>query len=189
MRITYLHLLLGAALLLLPFGKTVQAQQIALKTNALFLAACTPNLETELVAGEHTSISLGVFGHKNPYGKESKLIGVQPEYRYWFNGRPMIREYIGAALLWTSYQMHLGHKWYDGDAYGAGITMGYVLSLGKRLNLEFYGGFGIMAFKQKFYYENDRYEEMYPDGNLQANDKGYKLLPTKLGVSISYIIK
>ena len=36
---------------------TAAAQQIAIKTNALMLAAMTPNLECELVTGEHASAS------------------------------------------------------------------------------------------------------------------------------------
>lgn len=50
----------------------------------------------------------------------------------------MVREYIGiSASLGASYDMHLGKHIYDGDAIGIGITMGYSMVLGKRLNLEF----------------------------------------------------
>ena len=62
------------------------------------------------------------------------------------------------------------------------------LNLNRRLNVEFYGGFGAVYFKQKQYYKNDNIED-YTDGTAQTNANGYKLLPIKIGVSISYIFK
>lgn len=167
----------------------ISAQQVAVKTNGLMLLAGTPNVGCELVTGEHTSLDFSVFGHYKPYGLDSKLLGFQPEFRYWFNGRPMTREYIGIAMLGTTYDMHFGEKVYDGDAAGIGITAGYSIALSKRLNLEFYGGFGTVFFWQKQYYKYDNYEDMFIDGSVKTNAHGYKLLPTKLGISISYILK
>lgn len=169
--------------------QTVDAQQVAVKTNGLMILAGTPNLGCELVTGEHSSMDFSVFGHYNPYGLDSKLLGFQPEFRYWFNGRPMIREYIGVAALGATYDMHFGDNVYDGDAVGIGITAGYSISLNKYLNLEFYGGFGAIVFWQKQYYKYDNYEDSFVDGSVRTNANGYKLLPIKLGVSISYIIK
>ncbi len=166
----------------------VHAQQIAVKTNGLMLLALTPNVEFEMVTGEHSSFNLGAFGHSKPYGFNSKVLGIQAEYRYWFNGRPMTREYIGVGALGSTYKMQLGDYMYDGDAVGLGLTAGYSISLGKKLNLEFYGGFGFMGFKQKYYYKDDTYEDYFYDGTVTTNSKGVKLFPTKLGVSISYII-
>ena len=176
---------------ILLFGgySVVSAQQFAVKTNGLMLMALTPNLEMELVTGEHSSIGFGAFGHSNPYGLDSKVVGLQTEYRYWFNGRPMTREFIGVAALGSSYKMKIGDYIYDGDAVGLGFTAGYSLSLGKRFNLEFYGGLGLVGFKQKYYYKDDSYDDYFNDGSVVTNSKGFKLLPTKLGISISYIIK
>lgn len=116
------------------------------------------------------------------------MIGLMPEYRYWFNGRPMTREFVGISALGTSYDITWGDNIYQGDAAGAGVTFGYALNLSKRLNVEFHGGFGAVYFKQKQYYKNDNLED-YTDGTAQANATGYKLLPIKIGVSISYIFK
>ena len=87
-----------------------------------------------------------------------------------------------------SYDITWGDRIYQGDAAGAGITFGYALNLSRRLNVELYGGFGAVYFKQKQYYKNDNIED-YTDGTAQANANGYKLLPIKIGVSISYIFK
>lgn len=175
-------------ILILSCYSVASAQQIAIKTNGLMLLALTPNLECELVTGEHSSFNVGAFGHKKPYGIDSKVVGLQAEYRYWFNGRPMTREYIGVAALGSSYDMQIKDHVYDGDAIGLGLTAGYSISLGRKFNLEFYGGFGVLAFAQKFYYKYDNYEDYFPDGNISTNSKGFKLFPTKLGISISYII-
>lgn len=166
-----------------------QAQQVAVKTNALMWGLMSPNLGCELVTGERTSVELSVFGNYKPFGKDMKMIGVQPEYRYWFNGRPMTREYIGIAALGVSYDITWKGHVYNGDAAGIGLTMGYSLNIKKRFNIEFYGGFGAIYFRQKQYYAGDNFEDFESNSEKRANAYGYKLLPIKLGVSLSYIIK
>lgn len=181
--------LVFATLLLLCAAPALHAQQIAIKTNGLILAAMAPNAGCEFVVGERSSIDLSAFGSVNIYGNKAKILGFQPEYRYWFNGRPMTREYVGIAALGTTYDITWGEQVYKGDAFGAGITFGYALNLNKRLNVEFYGGFGAVYFNQKQHYKTDNLDDYVENGVTQANANGYKLLPIKLGVSISYILK
>ena len=176
-------LVAAAVLMFLP--RNAQAQQVALKTNVLLWGTLTPNLACEIVAGEHSSVDLSLYGHYKPYGIDSRMAGFLPEYRYWFNGRPMTREYIGVGLLLTTYDITWKNNVYDGDAIG--ITGGYVFSLGRRWNLELSAGFGIVGFGQKQYYINDNYDD-YPV-SVKTNAWGYKLLPFELGISFSYIIK
>ena len=175
-------------LLLLGSFTALHAQQIAVKTNGLMFAAMMPNVGCEFVVGERSSIDISAFGAVNIYGNKAQMIGLMPEYRYWFNGRPMTREFVGISALGTSYDITWGDNIYQGDAAGAGVTFGYALILSKRLNVEFHGGFGAVYFKQKQYYKNDNLED-YTNGTAQANATGYKLLPIKIGVSISYIFK
>ena len=167
------------------------AQSFAVKTNLLFDAAMTPDLGVELVTGEHTSVSLSVCGHYKPYGLQSKLWLVQPEFRYWFNGRPLVREYVGIAAFGASYDMSLGSYVHNGDALSLGLSGGYVLPLGKRLNIEFSAGFGFLLFKQKQYLKDDHYDDY--NVNVEVSERtnawGYKLFPAKLGVTLIYIIK
>ena len=165
------------------------AQQFAVKTNLLFDAAMTPDLGIEFITGEHTSVGVSVFGHWNPWGMQSKLIAVQPEFRYWFNGRPLVREYIGASILGAAYDMALGENVYQGDAIDIGFTGGYVFPLGKRISLELSGGFGFLFFKQKKYMLSDHYDEYFVDSATRTNATGYKLFPAKLEISFIYIIK
>ena len=168
---------------------SVRAQQVALKTNMLMFAGMAPNAGCEFVVGERSTIDLSAFGSVNVYGRKVKTLGFQPEYRYWFNGRPMTREFVGIAALGVNYDIHWSDRIYEGDAFGAGITFGYAFNLGKRWNIEAYGGFGAVYFKHRQYYSYDHYEDTDPDNTLGANATGYKLLPVKLGVSVSYILK
>lgn len=184
-----LAMVLLAAALLAAGNNEAKAQQFSIKTNLLMDAAMTPSLGCEIVTGEHSSVDISAFGHYKPYGMDSMLIALQPEYRYWFNGRPMTREYIGGALLLTTYDMNLNKYVYNGDAIGAGLTAGYVISLGDHWNVDFAGGFGVLVFHQKQYRSHDNYDDYFVDEAVKANAWGYKLFPIKLGISISYIIK
>lgn len=172
-------------LLLLAAGREACAQQFAVKTNALFDAALTPDIGVELVTGEHSSVALSVFGHWKPYGINSRMITVQPEYRFWFNGRPLVREYIGATAFASAYDINVKNHVYAGNAVSLGVTGGYVFPLGERMNFELSGGFGFLFFRQKQYLDNMSYDPtMSP-----VNAYGYKLFPAKLGATFIYIIK
>ena len=179
---------LCAMLLCLGTGH-VQAQNVAVKSNGLMWLAMMPNAGCEVVVGERSTVDLSLFGAMNIWGNKAKILGFQPEYRYWFNGRPMTREYVGLGAIGATYDITWGNKVYQGDAGGLGLTFGYVMNFGKRLNVEFYGGCGLLYFQQKQYYKNDSFDDYTGSGAAQANANGYKILPTKLGVSVTYIIK
>ncbi len=166
-------------------GSRAAAQEIALKTNGLGWATLSPNLGCEFLVAEHSSIDLSAMGHINPYGVRSKIVAIQPEYRYWFNGRPMIREFIGAGVLLSTYNFTARKQVHDGDALGLGITGGYVMALSKRFNLEFSGGLCFMLYRQKQYHVDDNFDAYYG----KPNQRGYKLLPMNLGVTFTYIIR
>lgn len=190
---------LCAMLLFLVSGQQeARAQQVGIKTNALMWAGLTPNLGCEVVIGEHSSLDLSAFGNYMSFSKDatatrpedlmffSKLIAFQPEYRYWFNGRPMVREYIGVSTMLATYDMHMNQYYYDGNAISLGLTGGYSFILGSNWRLELCGGFGVLFFHQKQYHETD---DSLLGKSESANSHGYKLFPAKLGVTFTYIIK
>lgn len=199
----YTYLLRSLMLVALLFGLQqpgAHAQQVAIKTNGLMWAAMMPNAGCEFVAGERSTVDLSVFGSTNIWGNKAEILGLAPEYRYWFNGRPMTREFVGIAALGTTYDITWGDKVYQGDAGGLGLTFGYVLNfndfknktlqkLAKRLNVEFTAGCGLVYFQQKQFYVGDSFDDYTGTGSVQANGNGYKLLPLKLGVSITWILK
>lgn len=185
---TYRFLLVACVFVLsfIAGQQQAHAQQVGVKTNALMWALGTPNLGCEVVVGEHSSIDLSAFGHYRPYGVNSKVLAFQPEYRYWFNGRPMVREYIGVSAMVANYDVTMRRYVYNGNAASLGLTGGYVFLLGTRWRLDLCAGFSFLFFSQKQYYETDDY---YIDKTIKANAWGYKLFPAKLGVSFTYIIK
>lgn len=184
-----LSILLALTALLLA-SIPAQAQIIAVRANALSWAAWTPDIGVEVITGEHTSVSLSAFGHYKPFvAWDSKMFAIQPEFKYWFNGRPLTREYIGVAAGFTTYDTNLFKQVYKGDAISLGITGGYVFSLGKRWGFELSAGVGLLAFRQKQYDKGDNYEDYSLPQASRVNNWGYKLFPTKLNASFIYIIK
>ena len=177
-----------------------KAQQFGVKTNALMWGALTPNAGVEIVVGERSSLDFSAF-YKPRYSPtmgaffNSRIIGFQPEYRYWFNGRPMTREFIGATAMIVDYDLSskdraTGMKYvYDGNALSLGIIGGYSFILGDHWRLELCGGFAVLGFLQKRYNINDNYDDYFVGEPVKANSWGYKLFPAKLGVSFTYIIK
>lgn len=179
--------LLAAGLIL--FSTKASAQQIGLKTNALMWTALTPNIGCEVVVGQRSSLDLSIFGHYDPYGLESRLFALQPEYRYWFSGRPMTREFVGVSAMVADYNMIIRNHVYDGSAGSLGLIGGYAFSLSRSWRLELCGGVAILGFRQKQYYRHDNYDDYFIEMESPLNSWGYKLFPAKLGVTFTYIIK
>ena len=179
--------LLAAGLIL--FSTKASAQQIGVKTNALMWTALTPNVGCEVVVGQRSSLDLSIFGHYDPYGLESRLFALQPEYRYWFSGRPMTREFVGVSAMVADYDMIIKNHVYDGSAGSLGLIGGYAFSLSRSWRLELCGGVAILGFRQKQYYRHDNYDDYFIEMESPLNSWGYKLFPAKLGVTFTYIIK
>lgn len=184
-----LTVILVTACAMLLSAQKADAQQIAVKTNALYWLGLTPNIGCEIVTGEHTSIDFTALGHWRPFGLNSKVFAFQPEFRYWFNGRPMTREFVGVNAMVATYDIVASGYVYNGNAMMLGLAGGYIFSLSDHWNLELCGGFGVMGFKQKQYYIHDNYDDYFVDEAVKANSIGYKLFPAKLTVTFSYIIK
>jgi hypothetical protein len=179
--------LLIAGLILL--SSKAEAQQIGVKTNALMWTALTPNLGCEVVVGERSSLDLSIFGHAKPYGWDSRLFALQPEYRYWFSGRPMTREFVGVCAMVADYDMIVRNHVYDGSAVSIGMTGGYAFYLGRSWRFELCGGLALLYFRQKQYYRHDNYDDYFIEQESPVNSWGYKLFPAKIGVTFTYIIK
>lgn len=169
---------------------SAKAQMLAVNTDVLMDGLMTPNIGFELVTGERSTFGVNVFGNHNPWGNEMRIIGVQPELRYFFSGRPMYREFVGVGAIGASYDITWKGKVYEGNALGLGLTFGYIFSVTHRLNIDCHAGFGVIVYRHKEYFENDQYDVDYViDGRLRTNAKGYFLFPTRIGVSLSYILK
>lgn len=190
----YLPALLICAVAAFVMAPMARAQQLGVKTNALMWTAMTPNAGLELVVGERSSIDITAFC-KPRYSAEagvmlnSRIVGFQPEYRYWFSGRPMTREFIGVTSLLADYNLMHDDYVYDGNAFSIGFTGGYSFIIGEKWRLELCGGFSFLGFLQKRYHRNDSYDDYFVGEAVKANSWGYKLFPAKLGVSFTYVIR
>jgi len=183
----------------------VQAQKIAIKSNIVYDATATLNLGAEYAINKKMSIDLS--GNYNGWDVKSdgtswQHFMIQPEFRYWlhesFNGH-----FVGVHGIYMGYDLarlelslfdFQRRNIYDGSAFGGGVSYGYQLYITPRLNVEFSIGVGYMSFEYDkiLYKEKDNPNTGEPDfagpnGLIGRYTKGY-FGPTKLGISIVYII-
>ncbi len=171
------------------------AQNIAVKTNALYWASSTPNLSFEFGLGRRTTLDL--TGSYNPWtlheGKNRKMKHwlVMPEFRYWLCER-FQGHFFGLHSGYVFYNISgvripfqnkstKDHR-YQGWGTGVGLSYGYSWILGRRWNLEANLGFGYV------YTEYDKYD-CVTCGKFKGNRNKHYFGPTKAGVSIIYMIK
>ena len=161
---------------------SANAQQLAFKTNVLSDAFMTPSLGFELVTGEHSSVDIqAATTVGKPWGKEINMTLVQPEYRFWYAGRPMTRGFIGFAATLAQYDVTWSKTTYDGYCGGLGISMGYVFHLNSHMNIEMQGGVGGYYTHHKQYRGEPAADEQYHNA--------FQMLPSKVGISFVYILK
>jgi len=170
------------AMILLLSACGLRAQQLAVSTDIPALAIGVYNGGAELTVGNRSTIGVSVFGAYHPWiANSSKALGIQPEYRYYFGGRPMYHHYVGAGLLAVNYDFEWKEKRYDGDAVGAGLTFGYVVSLSRRLSIDAHAGVGLLRYHHK--------EQRVESTESALDCREYIMLPTKIGVTLSYILR
>ena len=170
------------------------AQNVAVKTNALYWATTTPNIGVEVsVAKQH---SLQLFYGLNPWkqsgGDQTSLRHwlLMPEYRYWFcesfNGW-----FVGAHLMGGQFNMggvdlpfglfpSLENRRYEGWYAGSGVTAGYQWVLSRHWNIEASLGVGYDYIK----YDKFRCGEC--GERLKSGHINY-IGPTKLALSVMYV--
>lgn len=175
-----------------PFKRPV----LALKTNLLYAGATlTPNLGVEVGLGPRSTFELsGSYNRwhsEKDYDTSRKLahLAVSAEYRMWlcerFNGH-----FFGVGGFYSFYNVGKNdvpiffekEYRYQGSAVGLGVSYGYHLMLSRRLGLEFTAGVGAVHMSY------DKYECQSCGAYLGKIQKTY-FAPTKLGISLVYIIK
>lgn len=187
---TMRKLLLTFAIIMM-FTANTRAQMLAVNTDVAMDACLAPSLGVELVLGKKSSLNINALYGKNILGKGVKIMAIQPEWRIYLSGRPMYHHYFGAIGLLTQYKFRLKDKWRDGDAAGIGLSYGYVLPITQRLLVDFHTSVGEVFYHQKEYAVGDDYDAHFTnaEGYPKANAKGSIILPLRLGVSVTYILK
>lgn len=173
---------------------SLSAQTAAIKTNALYWATTTPNIDAEIKLAPKWSAELSV-GY-NPFNfannKKIKHIAIQPEVRYWFCNT-FAGQFVGAHLLYSHYNAggwHLPFNiWSDmrkhrfqGDLGGIGVAYGYNLMLSRRFSLEFELGLGLMVTRYKEY-------ECRNCGSYMGTHTRAFFSPTKAAINFVYYLK
>lgn len=186
--------ILISALLVFAMALPASAQNVAVKTNALYWATTTPNIGVEVsVAKQH---SLQLFYGLNPWkqsgGDQTSLRHwlLMPEYRYWFcesfNGW-----FVGAHLMGGQFNIGgvdlpfglmptLENRRYEGWYAGGGVTAGYQWVLSRHWNIEASLGVGYDYIK----YDKFRCGEC--GERLKSGHTNY-IGPTKLALSVMYV--
>ena len=175
--------LLTALMMIVLFGIGAKAQLLAVKTNALYWAGLSPNASIEMVTKSRISVEVGAFGNNKPYGYDLKMTGFQPQVKYWFNGRPMTREFVGLGIIGATYH------W---DEHG----------INPRINVEFTAGAGQIYFHElRKTYDDDKWTTnpdvekaetltgMVDEDKYGDHYQGWNFMPFNLGVHFVYILK
>lgn len=174
------------------------AQKVAVKSNLLYDATTTINLGAEIGFG--SKWSLDVSGNLNLWtfreNKKIRQVSLQPEARYWFCDI-FNRGFVGLHLMGGD--MNAGNidlpfcipgadlrklkdSRYEAWFMGAGGTYGYSWIINGRWGIEAALGLGYIRF------DYDRYQCHDCGDYVSSGIKNY-LGFTKLGVTLSYIIK
>lgn len=178
---------------------TLCGQNVALKTNLLYLAATTPNLGVEWKFDRHYTASLTAAYNPFRFGQYLDVQGntVNPklhhwlatgEVKYWFCN-PFLGWNVGVNVFGGEYNVGgmkfmsiLEGKRYKGWGAGAGLTVGYQFPVSVRWSLDFSFGLGYIYTR---YGKYDCYACGDKDGSYKKNYLG----PTKAAVSLVYFIK
>ena len=168
---------------------------IAVKTNMLFDALVTPNIEVELPLGQESRWSIMAeywnpwyVWHHNSRAYEIQLFGV--EGRYWFSPkcqliRPTLTgSFVGVYYANGKYDIEWNSVGDQGEFNSFGVTYGYSWPLSLHLNLEASVSAGI------FFGPRRHYHGEYDDTHLMWKYTGSTFYagPTKLKVSIVWLI-
>ena len=162
---------------------------LALKTNLLYDAVSALNLEVEVPIGDRWSVMVeDVFpwwNNGNKWAMQMWEMGV--EGRYWFkrtDARDVLSGWFGGLYGMSA---KYDFQWkrsvnYQGEYWSAGLTCGYAMPLGKRLNLELSASLGYLSTAYRHYKPSVDYGELLLDPYKQGR-VGY-FGPTKLKVSL-----
>ena len=170
------------------------AQKVAVKSNLLYDATATFNLGVEFGLARKWTLDVPV--NLNPWkfndGMRLRHWGVQPEVRYWFCER-FRRTFIGLHAHYADFNVGNFPDWsfisenmkqnrYEGYLYGAGISVGHAWILKKRWGIEATIGLGYARIVY------DKYPCAECGSRLKSDTRNY-FGPTKVGISLTYLIK
>jgi hypothetical protein len=175
----------------------VSAQEIAVKTNALYWATATPNLGLEVALAPRWTVDLS--GGYNPWTFSDNMKWkhwlVQPEVRYWLCEK-MGGHFFGFHLHGGQYNVgnidadfklagtdfsRLKDHRFEGWFAGAGVSYGHAWMLGRHWSLEAEIGLGYA------YTRYDSYQCPECGSRLEEGKNHNYFGPTKAAVNLVYV--
>lgn len=171
---------------------------LQLKTNILFDAALTPNIEVEIPIGYHPWSILAEWWfpwyvwRRNGTTNAYSFMMAGAELRYWIRQNEsapgvMKGHFVGIYGAGGLYDFQLakdGHG-YQGEFGSGGFTYGYAITPAKdkKFHMEFSIGVGYMGGPQRAYKADPRNDHL-----VLLDDRHFWYLgPTKLKISIGYL--
>lgn len=185
--------LLSSLWLFASFPLAAMSQHVAVKTNALYLATATPNVELEARVAQKWTAGVSVGWNPFTFADNKKLrhIAIQPEVRRWLCS-PFAGHFLAAHAVYSHFNAGgvglpffpdlKGYR-YQGDLGAVGIGYGYSWMLpGNHWSIEAEIGIGVG------YASYGKYE-CATCGSKVADESKVKLMPTKAALSVVYNIK
>lgn len=177
---------------------------LALKTNLLYDALSLVNYSIEVPIGERFS---ALWYHQFPWwtwGQADnqyciRFLSIGGEGRWWF--KPMPRPQMGKSVQRDRLMGHFvglyaeSGKWdfewgrdicHQGEHWSVGLSYGYSMPLGRRLNMEFSLSLGYASIAYRGYTPSEDYEILWRDPAKQG--RWHYFGPTKVQVSLVYPI-
>lgn len=162
---------------------------LAVKSNLLYDAAAIPNIGVEIGLGKGFTLSgsyQNIWLRDKAWTRWYRVEGFEVGVNRYFNKdrRPFRGHHIGIygqMLTWDitiDGRGYLAERW----AYGAGISYGYSMPIGRRFNLDFEIGVGYLSGNMHEYIPQDGHRVWQ---SLKPLDW---IGPTKIGVTLQWLI-
>lgn len=173
-------------------GVTGRRPLFLLKTNMLYDIAAVPNIGVEIPVGKHWSVGadwMSAWWSKDSRHRYWRVYGGDLEVRRWFPARAdagmsLSGHHLGLYGQMLTYDFEWGGKGQLGDrwSWGAGLSYGYSLPIGKYFNIDFTVGAG---------YLQGEYMEYHPEDGCYVWDSTHIRKwfgPTKAEISLVWFI-
>ena len=180
---------------------------LAVKTNLLYDAVSWLNFSVEVPLGDRFSL---LYYHQFPWWRWGKaqneycmhFLSIGTEGRWWFKTMPreatdsrikrdrLVGHFIGISGESGKYDFERQRDvCYQGEHWSAGLTYGYAMPVGKRLNLEFSLSVGYASIAYRGYTPSEDYEILWRDPDKVG--RWQYIGPTKAQISLvlPFIIK